>query len=228
MLTAHCYRLRAGALTTVVAFASLIAGCAEQVPERPITYIPQANVQLLKDADTVPVEIHVEDLQPSESISGLALFLGDDDELRYRVKDATDTLKGATETELKARGFNVGTGGALIKIKIVHFEANYQTAYLGFVTTVSGSLFMRVQVQSSAGKVLFSKDLEDKATPVSGFYMLHPATHELQESLEGAFKGLFDNPAFTAAILATRQQAPPAKPVSPGRIAGAFATMSRR
>jgi uncharacterized lipoprotein YajG len=209
--------------------ASLIAGCAMRVPERPIVYTPQANVQLLKDANTVPVEIKVEDLQPSESINRLALMAGDRDELRFRVQDAADTLKAATETELKARGFNVGAGGAVITIKMVHFEANYQTEDLGFVTTVRGSLFMRVQVQSQTGKVRYSKDVEDQATPVSGFFMWRPATHELQESLEDAIKGLFDDPAFMAAILAAGQPPPlPAKPVSPGRIAGAFATMSRR
>jgi len=147
----------------------------------------------------------------------------------FRVQDAADTLKAATETELKARGFNVGAGGAVITIKMVHFEANYQTEDLGFVTTVRGSLFMRVQVQSQTGKVMYSKDVEDQATPVSGFFMWRPATHELQESLEDAIKGLFDDPAFMAAILAAGQPPPlPAKPVSPGRIAGAFATMSRR
>lgn len=75
----------------MVGLAPLIAGCATQVPERAISYIPQANVQLLKDADTVPVEIKVEDLQPSESINGLALLVGDEDEKRFRVKDAADT-----------------------------------------------------------------------------------------------------------------------------------------
>jgi uncharacterized lipoprotein YajG len=222
-------RLHLASLMTVVAFAFLVAGCAERVPERPITYIPQSNVQLLKDAGTVPVEIKVEDLQPSETIDGLALFLGDEDERRFRVKDAAETLKAATETELTARGFKVDAGGTLITIQMVHFEADYQSRDLGFVVTVRGSLFMRVQVRSQTGKVLFSKDVEDQATPVSGFSMWRPATHELQESLEDAFKGLFDDPAFTAAILASRQQPPPPpKPVSPGRIAGAFATMSQR
>lgn len=110
---------------------------------------------------------------------------------------------------------------------MVRFEANYQSDALGFVTTVRGSLFMRVQVQQQAGKVLYSKDVEGQATPISGFFMLHPATHELQESLEDAFKRLFDDPAFTVAILPARQP-PPAKPVvNPVRICGAFATMSR-
>jgi uncharacterized lipoprotein YajG len=231
MLSDRRRQLRAAAaIVMLVAFASPIAGCAARVPERPITYIPQTNVQLLKDADTVPVEVKVEDAQPSESISRLALFVNRQNELRFRVKDAADTLKTATETELKARGFNLGAGGALITIQMVHFEANYQSEDLVFVTTVRGTLFMRVQVRAQTGKVVFSKDVEDQAAPVSGFFMLHPATHELQESLEEGFRGLFHDPAFTAAILATRQSpAPPAKPrVSPGRIAGAFAIMSRR
>jgi uncharacterized lipoprotein YajG len=214
----------------VVASQLLITGCAMSVPERPITYVPQENVQSVKDASTVAVETKVEDLQPSESVNRLGFVLKDRDEMRFRVKDAADTLKSATETELNARGFKVGAGGAVITIQVIRFEANYEGSDMGLVTTVRGSLFMRVQVQTQAGKVLFSKDIEDRAAPVSGMFMMHPATQELQESLEEAFKGLFDDPAFTAAILATRLQPPPlpAKPVTPARIAGAFATMSRR
>lgn len=212
--------LRALALIIVVAFASLIAGCAMTVPERPIAYVPQENVKRLKDADTVPVEIRVEDLQPSESINRLEFFLKDRDEMRFRVKDAADTLKTAAETELKARGFNVATGGALVTIQLIHFEANYQSEDLGFVTAVRGSLFMRVEVRSQAGKVFFSKEMEDQATPVSGLIMLHPATQELHESLEEAFKGLFADPAFTAAIFAARPKPPTLPtPAGPARIA---------
>ncbi len=156
-------RSQAAALFVIV--GSVISGCATRVPERPIAYVPQANVQLVKGADRIPVEIKVEDLQPSESINRLALMVDRTDELRFRVKEAADTLKAATETELKARGFNIGSGGAVITIKMVHFEANYQSEDLGFVTTVRGSLFMRVQVQSQTGKVVYSKEVEDQAHP---------------------------------------------------------------
>ena len=89
---------------------------------------------------------------------------------------------------------------------------------------------MRVQVRPQTGKVLFSRNVGVEAEPISGTLVTlgrHPVTHQLQETLAETFKGLFADPAFTAAILATRQP-PPAKPVSPVRISGAFAIMSRR
>jgi hypothetical protein len=125
--------------------------------------------------------------------------------------------------------FKTGSGGALVRIQLVHFEATYEPDPFGLVTTAHANLSMRVQVSPPTGKVLYSKDVGGEGTPVNGVFMLHhPATHELQGSLSDAFKRLFDDPTFTTAILATRQM-PPAKPAaSPGRIAGVSATMSRR
>ena len=54
MLSDRYRQFRVAACMTVAAF--LVAGCAERVPEVPITYIPQSNVQLLKDAGAVPIE----------------------------------------------------------------------------------------------------------------------------------------------------------------------------
>jgi hypothetical protein len=227
MLSARSRRFSTVALTMVV--LSLIAGCAIPVPERPISYIPQENVQPVKDADAIPVEVRIEDLEAAPSaIPSSPRYLFTAPDLRFRVKDPADTIKNAAETELRARGFKTGSGGALVRIQLVHFEATYEPDPFGLVTTARANLSMRVQVSPPAGKVLYSKDVGGEGTPVNGVFMLHhPATHELQGSLSDAFKRLFEDPAFTAAILATRQM-PPAKPVSPGRIAGAFATMSRR
>ena len=104
--------------------ASLIAGCSTEVKKLPITYIPQQNVQAIKGADAVPVEVTVEDLEPAEYASPWApLNPFWDRILQFRVKDAADTIKSTAETELRARGFKVGTGGALVEIQLIHFEA---------------------------------------------------------------------------------------------------------
>ncbi len=61
------------------------------------------------------MEVRVEDLEPDEYDSfwdGPTHF--SDKLVRFQVKDAADTVKGAAETELKARGFKIGSGGALI------------------------------------------------------------------------------------------------------------------
>jgi hypothetical protein len=208
--------------------ASFIAGCAIPVPERPISYTPQENVQPVKDAADIPVEVRVEDLEGAPSaLPWSPRYLLIPPDRSFRVKDPADTIKGAAETELRARGFKIGGDGALVTIQLAHFEASYEPSFWGPIT-VRAYLSMRVQVRPQSGKVEYSKEVDGEVSPLEVFFALHPATHQLQGTLADAFKRLFDDPAFTAAILATRQPAPTKPVVSPGRIAGAFATMSRR
>jgi len=212
-------------LTPSVAFALvfLLAGCGE-VEKLPITYLPQQNVQAIKGADAVPVEVTVEDQQPKEYRS-----LSETQAQRFHVEDAAGTVKEAAETELKARGFKIAGGGALLSIQLDRFAGRIEgVGVLGLNGTARGFLSMRVQVRAQSGKVLFSRNVGDEAEPISGtpFTLgLHPVAHELQETLEEAFKGLFADPAFTTAILATLHPAPAQPVASPGRIAGAFAPM---
>ncbi len=208
------------ALTLVV----LLVGCSSEVRKLPITYVPQQNVQAIKGADAVPVEVTVEDLQPEEYHS-----LWETQETGFHVEDAAGIVKEAAETELKARGFKIAGGGALVSIQLDRFAGRIAAnGSLGLTATAHGFLSMRVQVRAQSGKVLFSRNVGDEAEPISGspFALgLHPVTHELQETLEEAFKGLFADPAFTTAILAALHPAPAQPVASPGRIAGAFAPM---
>jgi uncharacterized lipoprotein YajG len=231
-----CCRLRTALLltrrlTVAVAVAAFAAGCAIRASELPISYVPQQNVQAIKGADAVPVEVTVEDLEPDEYDSVWDRANPFSDKLvRFQVKDPVDTVKGAAETELKARGFKIGSGGASVIIKIERFAARKLIdGEWGFTATGRGYLSMRVEVQPQTGKVPFSKNVGGEGTPTNeSAFSGKPATHVLEESLADAFKRLFADPAFTAAILATRQQSPAKPVVSPGRIAGAFATMSQR
>jgi uncharacterized lipoprotein YajG len=118
MLFDCCRRFRALALVMFAAF--LIAGCAIPVRERPIVYVPQENVQPTKSAAVIPVEVKVEDLQPDETFNPAT------DEKRFRVRDAAKTIKDAVETELRARGFKIDAGGALVAIQLVRFQATYE------------------------------------------------------------------------------------------------------
>jgi len=219
----HKVVIETGGLIATVIFASFLAGCSTEVRELPITYVPQQNVRAIKGADAIAVEVTVEDLQPDEYESPW--------QARFHVKDAAETVKGAAETELKARGFKIGRGGALVTIQLDRFAGEGETdGTFALTATARSYISMRVQVRPQTGKALFSRSVGAEPDPLSGTpWKLgrHPVTHELQESLAEVFNGLFSDPAFTAAILATRQAAP-AKPVSPARIAGAYAIMSRR
>jgi hypothetical protein len=198
---------------------SLVAGCATPVRERPVTYVPQQNVQPIKDAVAVLVEVKVEDRQPYETVNPLPNVLTDG--RQFRVKDAADITKGAAETELKARGFKIGSGGAVVAIQLNHLEAKYRTEPFGMTTTVSAYLSMWVKVEPQTGKALYSKEVDGEQTPLKVIFALHPGTHQLQGALEDAFKRLFSDPAFTAAIIAAGPP-PPAKPPSVQAVAPAL------
>jgi uncharacterized lipoprotein YajG len=217
MLSEFCRRgSRAVALVArglvVVGSLFLLASCASEVRKLPITYVPQQNVQAIKGADAVPVEVTVEDLEPEEYASPWDSLNPWGQIARFHVEEAGDTVKRAAETELKARGFKIAGGGALLTIQLDRFAARIETGgVLGLTNTARGYLSMRVQVRSQTGKVLFSRNVGAEADPISGPFWklgLHPATHELQGSLAEVFKGLFADPAFTTAILAARQPAP--------------------
>jgi uncharacterized lipoprotein YajG len=225
MLFYRCRRFGAVAFAMgtipLLAFGALLVGCSIEATKLPITYVPQQNVQAIAGADTVPVEVRVEDLEPDEYDSFWDRANPFSDKLvRFQVKDAVDTVRGAAETELKARGFKIGSVGSLIVIQIERFAARKLIdGEFGFTATGRGYLSMRVEVQPQTGKVLFSKNVGAEGTPTDeSAFSGKPATHVLGGSLTDALRGLFADPAFTAAILATRQQAPAkpsVQPVSP-------------
>ena len=203
-------------LIVLGAFASFVIGCGTNAPELPISYVPQQNVQPIKGADSVSVEVKVEDLQPET----LNYFMVDPN---YLAKDAPEKVRGAAETELASRGFKIGGGGATLVFQIGRFDATCENANFSAYITSRGSLSMRVQVQPQAGKALYSKMIGGEASPKYGFLWMNKcATPELEDALEDAFKRLFADPAFTAAIVAAGQP-PAAKPSSIKPVAAALA-----
>ncbi|MGO9798358.1 MAG: hypothetical protein ACLPQ0_02750 [Candidatus Binatus sp.] len=71
----------------------------------PITYVPQQNVQSIKGADGVPVEVTVEDLQPDEYWSSWDALnpFAEEGTVLFHVEDAADTVKGAGAVFKKGR-----------------------------------------------------------------------------------------------------------------------------
>ena len=194
-------RLRAVGLAIVVASAFLIIGCA--IPKSPVTYIPQQNVQAIRDADTVAVEVKVEDLQPDQSVSVWDLFNPIDQKRYVGVKNAADTIKEAVETELRARGFKIGSGNALVTIQLGRFGALVDAGM--WTLNEHGLLATRVQVERLKGKVLYSNVVVGEGDPDRGYLYVKSAKKELEETLADTLKRLFADPRFTAAILATRK-----------------------
>ena len=194
-------RLRVVGLAIVVASAFLIVGCA--IPKSPVSYVPQQNVQAIRGADTVAVEVKVEDLQADPSVS-VWDWLNPVDRKQYiGVKNAADTIKEAAETELRARGFRIGSGDALVTIQLGPFGALVEEGF--WTVSEHGLLATLVQVERPKGKVLYSKVVAGEGDPDRGYVYVRSPKKELEETLADTLKRLFADPRFTAAILATRK-----------------------
>ena len=210
MLSDRCRRFRMAALAMGGLLPSHLSSldARAEVRKLPITYTPQQNVQAIKGADAVPVEVRVEDLQPALSAAPWSpRYLFTPPNRYFRVKDAADTIKGAAETELRARGFKIADGGALVTIQLDRFAAVCEINE--FTKSSShGHISLRIHVQAQTGKVLYSREVKGEANPFYFWGTWKCATPELQGSLADGFRRLFADPAFTTAILATRQPTP--------------------
>ena len=93
-------------------FASLRHRMWNKCARLPISYVPQQNVHPIKGADSVSVEVKVEDLWATlQRRSRISWSIR-----HFLAKDAPEKVKGAAETELASRGFKIGGGGATVVI----------------------------------------------------------------------------------------------------------------
>lgn len=181
-----------------------------------VLYTPEQNVQPIKDANATAVEVRVSDSDP-QMLNSLFPNPFATEVRHFQVKNAADLIKSAAESELAARGFRSGPGGALVEITLRFFGATGTANQWTLHIEGRAILMERVQVLAPHGKVLYTREVADEEQFEPGYFHFG-ATSALTATLSGAMSRLFADPAFTAAILAARQPSPPAKPTLPGPI----------
>jgi uncharacterized lipoprotein len=192
------------AFACCVAIASL-SGCALTTEQIELGYTRQAGVSKVAGADSVSVNVQVADQRLDKSkVSSKKNGYGMEMAPITAAEDVAVTIRKAIEQELQARGFQLGSDAALVKIAadITRFYNDHKTGF--FSGDAVADLNLSVTVKSKNGELLFSKQIIAQGMePNTQLMNGNNAKLALDRALENGMKILFSDQAFVAALIAS-------------------------
>ena len=191
------------AIACCVAVASL-SGCALTTEQIELNYTPQAGVAKVAGAENVSVNVQVADQRLDKSkVSSKKNGFGVEMAPITAAEDVAVTVRKAIEKELQARGFQLGSDAALVKVAadVTRFYNDHKMGF--FAGDAVADLNLSVTVKSQKGALLYSKQIiaqgmEKNTQLATG----NNARLALDRALENGMKMLFEDPAFVSALLA--------------------------
>lgn len=201
-----------------LAFACCVAvasqsGCALTTEQVELNYAQQAGVSRIAGAEAVAVNVQVADQRLDKSkVSSKKNGYGMEMAPITAAEDVAVTVRKAIEKELQARGFQLGSDAARVRIAadLTRFYNDHKIGF--FAGDAVADLNMSVTVKSSSGALLFSKQIvaqgmEKNTQLASG----KNARIALERALENGVKALFEDRTFVSALLASSGSAAAAK-----------------
>lgn len=192
-----------------LAFACCVAvsglsGCALTTEQIELNYTQQAGVARVVGAENVAVNVQVADQRLDKSkVSSKKNGYGMEMAPITSAEDVAATVRKAIEKELQARGFQLGSDAALVKVAadITRFYNDHKMGF--FAGDAVADLNLSVTVKSKGGALLYAKQItaqgkEANTQLASG----NNAKLALEQALGNGMKMLFDDPAFVSALLA--------------------------
>ena len=194
---------KALAFAGCVAVASL-SGCALTTEQIELNYTQQAGVAKVAGAENVSVNVQVADQRLDKSkVSSKKNGFGVEMAPITAAEDVAVTVRKAIEQELQARGFQLGSDAALVKVAadITRFYNDHKMGF--FAGDAVADLNLSVTVKSKNGALLYSKQIiaqgkEANTQLATG----NNAKLALDRALENGMKMLFEDPTFVSALLA--------------------------
>ena len=194
---------KALAFAGCVAVASL-SGCALTTEQIELNYTQQAGVAKVAGAENVAVNVQVADQRLDKSkVSSKKNGFGMEMAPITAAEDVAVTVRKAIEKELQARGFQLGSDAALVKVAadVTRFYNDHKMGF--FAGDAVADLNMSVTVKSKNGALLYSKQIiaqgmEKNTQLATG----NNARLALDRALENGMKMLFEDPAFVSALMA--------------------------
>ena len=185
-----------------MAMASL-SGCALTTEQIELNYSQQAGVAKVAGAENVSVNVQVADQRLDKSkVSSKKNGFGMEMAPITAAEDVAVTVRKAIEKELQARGFQLGSDTALVKVAadVTRFYNDHKMGF--FAGDAVADLNMSVTVKSQNGTLLFSKQIiaqgmEKNTQLATG----NNARLALDRALENGMKMLFEDPAFLSALM---------------------------
>jgi len=191
-----------------LAFASCVAvaglsGCALTTEQIELHYTQQAGVSKVAGAENVSVNVQVADQRLDKSkVSSKKNGFGMEMAPITAAEDVAVTVRKAIEKELLARGFQLGSNAALVKVvaDVTRFYNDHKMGF--FAGDAVADLNMSVTVKSRSGAQLFSKQIVAQGKEANTQLATgNNARLALERALENGMKMLFDDPAFLAALM---------------------------
>lgn len=189
-----------------------LAGCAFTKEEIELHYNQPVGVSHMAGASQVAVNVHVTDQRPDKSkVSSKKNGYGMELAAITAVEDVAITIRKAIEQELQARGFQLGSDTAHVKItsEVTRFYNDHKSGF--FSGDAVADLIMGVTVKGQRGNQLYSRQIVAQGIePNTQLATGNNARKALDRALENGMKMLFEDKDFLSALV----QSSGAMPVS--------------
>ena len=202
-------------ILTLISLLALVAlsGCALTTETIELQYNQQQGVSQIPGADNVSVSVQVVDQRPDKSkVSCKKNAYGVEMAPILATEDVTVTVRRAIEQELRARGFQLGSDAALVRISadLTRFYNDHKTGF--FAGDAVADLNMSVMVKSRKGDLLFSRQIVAQGIePYTQLMTGENAKLALDRALANGMKVLFEDQAFLSVLMSPAASHPASK-----------------
>ena len=190
----------------IVLCASLLvfSACAPPLNVH-VSYISKNDSQQVANADKVTIDLTVQDLRANKSTIGTVFGSFNQRHSIVSSDNVPDVIQGAFDIELEARGFNLGSGPAVVIVDLNYLETEREVESWSAGRGQS-LVVLNIKVKTPAGPALYSHEFY-------GRYAQNNFTHDgaqlvTQRALSDAVWQVFEDPKFIDALLTTRKNPP--------------------
>lgn len=179
--------------------AASLAACATTEDVVPVNYVPGAASQV-SGASAVQVSVTTSDARTtnrgriSTKLNGYGMEMA---AIRSQ-GEVTDIVRGALESEFKARGYGLGAGGPTVNAAVETFYADFDVGMLA--GKAKGDVKLTASVSAPGGAERYRTTVTGHAEKSVQLASGKNAAASLSEALADALRKLFGDQAFLQAL----------------------------
>jgi uncharacterized lipoprotein YajG len=190
--------------------ATMCIACADKPLPVSFTYMPDRTVQPTSGAESVYIEVMVSDIRPIKDTLG-EVTAGIRTAQVVTRDDLPEVIKSGVESELINRGFELGSGSALIVIDLEEIAVRNKISTYSGDSHVRAMAILKSEIKRNSGAVLYSKEISGNVSLLIKDMTSSAASQEaLDYALNEAVRKVVADPAFMQALLSTGKPAKPA------------------
>jgi uncharacterized lipoprotein YajG len=184
--------------------ATILVACAQKPLPVSFTYMPNRIVRPTSGAESVNIEVTVNDVRRVKDNLGEATAGFRSVQIMTR-DDLSDVIRSGVQSELINRGFELGSGNALIVIDLEEIAVRNKMSF-GGDSKVRAMAILKCEVKRKTAEVIYSKEISGKVSLVIQDMSESAASQEvLDYALNDMVRNLVTDPTFIKALLTTRK-----------------------